>query len=100
MGLLILHELLFTFHNRKTGLCYPELQRTGNSDGLCRESVARGVVRLVAAGILDRTQRLVCAVIDRGGVPLKVVRQGSNLYAMREPPEWAWLIPPSAYAMA
>ena len=95
VGLLILHELLFTFHNRKTGLCCPSYDALETATGLCRGSVAAGVARLVAAGILDRTRRLVHAVVDRGGVLLKGVRQGSNLYAMREPPEWAWLIPVS-----
>ena len=71
-----------------------------NADLDRRLHVARGVKRLVAAGILDKTRRLVRETIYRGGVPLKVVRQASNLYAMREPPEWAWLIPVTPFCQA
>ena len=92
-GLRVLNALLFKFHNRTTGLTCPSYDALETATGLCREAVARGVKRLVAAGILDKTRRLVRETIYRGGVPLKAVRQASNLYAMREPPEWAWLIP-------
>ena len=99
-GLRVLNALLFKFHNRTTGLTCPSYDALETATGLCREAVARGVKRLVAAGILDKTRRLVRETIYRGGVPLKVVRQASNLYAMREPPEWAWLIPVTPFCQA
>ena len=99
-GLRVLNALLFKFHNRTTGLTCPSYDALETATGLCREAVARGVKRLVAAGILDKTRRLVRETIYRGGVPLKAVRQASNLYAMREPPEWAWLIPVTPFCQA
>jgi hypothetical protein len=66
-----------------------ELIENQAATGLCRQSIANGLKRLEACGILKITRRLVREVID--GV--MVCRQGSNLYAVFEPAQDAERLP-------
>jgi hypothetical protein len=66
-------------------MCCPSYVELMAATGLCKQSVANGLKRLEAAGILKITRRLVREVID--GV--MVCRQASNLYSVHEPAERA-----------
>ena len=93
VGLTILRALLLGFLRHSDGLCCPSYTTLQAKTGLCRQSIRNGLARLEAAGILRITRRLVREVIDGGGFPITVTRQGTNLYAMQEPPEAAGRIP-------
>jgi hypothetical protein len=80
IGLRVL-DALQGFQRVSDGLCCPSYVQLMAVTGLCRQSVATGIKRLEAAGILDVMRRLVREVID--GVIH--TRQGSNLYAFRLP---------------
>ncbi len=89
VGLAVLKALLTGFLRRFDGLCCPSYTDLQAATGLCKQSVANGLKRLEAAGIIRITRRLVREVID--GVV--VCRQGSNLYSVHEPAAGAERLP-------
>ena len=89
IGLRVLRSLLLRFHRGRDGLCCPSYTVLQAATGLCRQSIARALQRLEAAGILRITRRLVRETIDGGGFMVTVARQGSNLYAVFAPSEHA-----------
>ena len=93
IGLRVLRVLVLRFVRGSDGLCTPSYTVLQAATGLCRQSIANALKRLEAGGILRITRRLVREVIDAGGFPLKVCRQGSNLYAVFEPAEHAERLP-------
>jgi hypothetical protein len=95
IGLRVLRALLLRFHRGKDGMCCPSYTDLEAATGLCRQSIANGLRRLEAAGILEITRRLIREVID--GV--MVCRHGSNLYAIHEPAADADRLPVRAPAV-
>lgn len=99
IGLLILRTLLLTFANRGNGICCPSYTAIGAATGLCTASIAAGLARLEAAGILEIARRLVRQRITRtspitGEVETIVTTtQASNLYRFAEPGPWADMLP-------
>jgi len=93
VGLAVLKALLLRFHRAKDGMCCPSYTVLQAATGLCRQSIANGLKRLEACGILRITRRLVREVVDGGGFPVTVTRQGSNLYAVHGPAEHAERLP-------
>ena len=93
IGLRVLRVIVLRFVRGSDGLCTPSYLVLMAATGLCKQSIANAVKRLEAAGVLRITRRLVREVIDAGGFPLKVCRQGSNLYAVFEPGEHAERLP-------
>jgi hypothetical protein len=89
VGVAVLKALLFQFNRGIDGMCCPSYTVLQAATGLCRQSIARALQRLEAAGILRITRRLIRETID--GV--MICRQGSNLYAIGEPSERAELLP-------
>jgi hypothetical protein len=82
-AMMILRTLLLRFHG-KSGLCIPSYTTLQEATGLCRQSIATGIGKLEAAGVLQVTRRLVRYVDEIGAV---CVRQGSNIYGFAMPPE-------------
>ena len=93
IGLRVLRTLVLNFVRRSDGLCTPSYTVLQAATGLCRQSIARALQRLEAAGILRITRRLVREVVDAGGFPMRICRQGSNLYSAHEPGEHAERLP-------
>lgn len=82
--LAVLRCLLLRFHNAGNGRCCPSYDALQGATGFCRETIARAIERLEAAGVLVVTRRLVRVFCQNSGTAL--VRQGSNIYAFRDLP--------------
>jgi hypothetical protein len=54
----VLEALLWTFHNSKTGLCFPSLDRIAEAAGCARSTVAEAIKALEACGLLTWCSRL------------------------------------------
>lgn len=80
VGLAVLKCLLWGFLGAK-GLCCPSYDAIQHRTGLCRQSIANGIRRLEACGILRVVRRI---VRERVGHMI-VTRQASNLYAFAMP---------------
>ncbi len=78
----VLHALLWTFHNSKTGWCFPSYERISEAAECAVSTVAEAVKALEAAGILTWANRLVRLTFR--GIP-KIIRT-SNAYAFNPPP--------------
>jgi len=87
VGLRVLRALLLRFHRASDGHCTPSYVELMAATGLCKQSIANGLKRLEAVGILKITRRLIRETIDAGGFPMAICRQGSNLYAVFAPAE-------------
>jgi hypothetical protein len=88
IGLRVLRALV-RFLRHSDGYCAPSYVQLMAVTGLCKQSVANGLRRLEACGILRIRRRLVREVVDT----IVVCRQGSNLYAIHEPGKHADQIP-------
>ncbi len=55
----VLEALLWRFHNAKTGLCFPSLERIAEAAGCARSTVAEAIKALEACGLLSWVHRLV-----------------------------------------
>lgn len=86
VGLAVLRCLLLSFHNAKSGLCCPSYAAIQSRTGLCRQSVASALRRLVSIGILGVVRRLERVAVEG------IVRcqQATNLYRFTMP---AGLVP-------
>jgi hypothetical protein len=88
----VLRTLLWRFHNRKTGACFPSYERIAAEASCCESSVADALKQLEAAGILTWCNRLVRRTVEAfsellGTVVKKTVPQRtSNAYAFTAPP--------------
>ena len=60
-GLRVLRCLLFDFANTATGRCDPGYRAICRATGFCRETVARALARLEAAGLVEIMRRMVRA---------------------------------------
>ncbi len=57
-ALAVLEALLWSFHNAKTGLCFPSYERIAEAAGSARSTVAEAIKALEDAGILSWVNRL------------------------------------------
>src|SRR3954468_6713497 len=57
-GLRVLRCLLFDFANTATGRCDPGYRAICRATGFCRETVARALTRLEAAGLVEIVRRM------------------------------------------
>lgn len=82
-GLAVLHALIFDFLNHRTGQCDPSYEQIAAAAAISVRSVARGIKKLKAAGILDWARR---CIADADASGRFVLRQISNAYEiiMRE----------------
>jgi DNA-binding MarR family transcriptional regulator len=55
----VLEALLWSFHNARTGLCFPSLERIAEMAGCARSTVAKAIKALEAAGLMTWVNRLV-----------------------------------------
>ncbi len=100
IGLEVLRALLLVFHNQKTGACFPSYDRIQEVTRLSRQSIARGLARLEAAGIIKVTRRRQRAIASVGGLTRQICVQASNVYAFAEPDKNAHLLPVSRPSVA
>lgn len=75
-GLAVLRALVMTFHNRYSGRCDPSLDTLAAAAGVSRSTVVVALQRLLRAGIIAWTRRMVR--IRKAGVV--TLRQASNAY--------------------
>lgn len=96
-GILILQALLFDFLNFASGRLDPSYAAIAAKAGISVRSVARGLVKLREAGVLNWMRRCVQQVID-GRFTLCQV---SNAYAVLPSSQWrGWVEPPPPDAIA
>lgn len=81
-GLAVLQSLIFDFYNWKSGRLDPGYAAIAAKAGLSIRSVARGLARLKACGILNWIRRKYCG--DDG-----LVKQETNAYALITPNQWS-----------
>ena len=89
-ALAVLQALLWSFHNAKTGLCFPSYERIAEAAGCARSTVAEAIKALEDAGILswvNRIKRVAEASIDLFGGRIRKTRvlRTSNGYAFIDP---------------
>jgi Helix-turn-helix domain len=86
----VLQALLWTFHNAKSGLCYPSYDRIAEAAGCARSTIAEAIKALEDAGILSWVQRIKrvresCPdLLGDEGWRWRVLRT-SNSYAFTDP---------------
>ena len=91
IGLRILNCLLYRFLNGNSGRCDPSYDALQQMTGFCRQSIAKAIDRLEAAGLLTVTRRMirvreqVVSALTGRTHDCVVVRQISNAYALTEP---------------
>ena len=76
-GLMVLHALIFEFLNHKTGQCDPDYESIAGAAGMSPRSVARGIQKLRAAGLISWVRRCIADTAADGRFML---RQISNAY--------------------
>ena len=80
----VLHTLLWHFHNRTSGRCFPSYERIANSARVHRATVARAIAALEQQGVLTWENRLVRQPVAIEGLfgPqwVMVPRRTSNAY--------------------
>ena len=86
----VLLALLWTFHNAKSGLCFPSYEKIAEAAGCCRDTVAEAIKALEDAGLLtwvNRIKRVPEATIDLFGHRIRKTRvmRTSNGYAFIDP---------------
>ena len=89
-ALAVLEALLWSFHNAKSGLCFPSYERIAEAAGSARSTVAEAIKALEDAGILswvNRLKRVVEAGRDLFGHPIRKTRviRTSNGYMFLDP---------------
>jgi hypothetical protein len=92
----VLKVLIWTFHNSKTGACFPSYEAIADAAGCARSYVAELIGQLEAAGLLTWCHRLKRIQVFNGvnGFHQKVVRT-SNGYVLIDPVTRNISIPPS-----
>ena len=89
-GLAILHALIFDCLNYATGRLDPSYERIARLANISVRSVARGLAKLKAAGVLNWVRRCFEKVID-GRFTLA---QETNAYAVVPASQWSGYAPP------
>jgi hypothetical protein len=86
----VLEALLWTFHNAKSGLCFPSYERIAEAAGCARSSIAGALRALEEAGVMSWVHRLKrvreqCPdLLGDNGWRWRVLRT-SNAYDFRDP---------------
>jgi len=83
----VLEALLWGFHNAKSGLCYPSLDRIAEVAHCARSTVHEAIKSLEAAGLMtwcNRLRRVRLWSEEMQAVQIKVLRT-SNGYQFRDP---------------
>lgn len=88
-GLAVLHALIFDFLNYASGALYPSQEGIARAANISPRSVARGLAKLKAAGVLNWVRRCAEEWID-GRFTL---RQQSNAYAILPDTQWRGYTP-------
>lgn len=88
-GLAVLHALIFDFLNYTSGALYPSQESIARAANISARSVARGLAKLKAAGVLNWVRRCAEEWID-GRFTL---RQQSNAYAILPDTQWRGYMP-------
>jgi AraC-like DNA-binding protein len=89
-ALAVLEALLWSFHNARSGLCFPSYEAIAEKAGCARSTVAEAIKALEACGLLSWVNRIVrirVAELDLFGHRItrwKVIRT-SNSYRFRDP---------------
>jgi len=86
----VLEALLWTFHNSKTGLCFPSYAAIAEAAGCCEATAKAAVRALEAAGLLSWVNRLkrvreaVAGLFGAASGRVRVLRT-SNGYQLHDP---------------
>jgi hypothetical protein len=88
-GLAVLHALIFDFLNYATGALFPSQETIARAANISPRSVARGLAKLRAAGVVNWLRR--CAEDWING--RFVLRQESNAYAILPLSQWRGYTP-------
>jgi hypothetical protein len=91
-GLRVLESLLFDFKSYKTGRLDPSQAKIAGKAAISERSVARGLDKLKAAGVLNWLRRCEEVVGTLGGF---LMRQISNAYAVLPCSQWRGYKPPA-----
>ena len=84
-GLAVLEALLWTFHNSRSGLCFPSYEAIAAAAGCARSMVKPLLDALEAAGILSWVNRITRTRGLVGGRPAWRVVTTSNAYRFLDP---------------
>ena len=90
-ALAVLEAILWTFHNTKSGLCYPGYEQIAEAAGCARSTVAEAIKALEDAGIMSwvhrlKRVRLPCADLFGESSGSRIVPQRtSNAYHFTDP---------------
>ena len=84
-GLAVLHALVFDFLNFRTGRLDPGYKAIARAANISVRSVARGLAKLKAAGVLNWLRRCSATVDEAGRFALA---QETNLYALNPSSQW------------
>ena len=84
-GLAVLEALLWTFHNARSGLCFPSYEAIAAAAGCARSMVKPLLDALEAAGILSWVNRITRTRVQVGGRPAWRVVTTSNAYRFLDP---------------
>ena len=90
-ALAVLEAILWTFHNAKSGLCYPGYEQIAEAAGCARSTVAEAIKALEDAGIMSwvhrlKRVRLPCADLFGESSGSRIVPQRtSNAYHFTDP---------------
>ena len=84
-ALLVLHTMIFDFLNHKTGRLFPGYDAIKRKTRLCRQTVARALVRLKELGIIHWQRRCMADTDEHGRFFL---RQRTNAYAVLPASQW------------
>jgi DNA-binding MarR family transcriptional regulator len=89
-ALAVLEALLWSFHNARSGLCFPSYETIAKRAGCARSTVAEALKALEEAGLLSWVNRIVrikerCAdLLGQLGIRVRVIRT-SNGYQFNDP---------------
>jgi hypothetical protein len=84
-ALSVLEALLWSFHNARSGICFPSYERIAEEAGCCRSTVERAIKMLEDVGLLTWVHRLVRRK-EHGetGWRIRVLRTSNN-YIFADP---------------
>jgi DNA-binding transcriptional ArsR family regulator len=83
-GLAVLRALVLRFANRESGLCIPSYSKIQEVTGFARQTIAKALRALEAAGILKVVRRLVRRLVERAdGSSYVGTVQASNAYSFK-----------------
>ena len=89
-ALAVLEALLWSFHNARSGLCFPSYEKIAEAAKCCRSTVAEAIKALEDCGLLSWVNRIVrvrerCAdLFGHMGSRVRVIRT-SNGYQFHDP---------------